>query len=568
MDNDEGESSDLEFVGLRLTGALCPPERVRAALLSVPSLIDCQFVELLLSPSSDGPGAVVMVDRNGGVAVRRAATVLPPQAEGPTLSCQLEAPAGDVGWLVAHECPEPGKTGRQLRTAAGWLADAMVADPLDRALGTDVSGFGDDRFTDPLTGLRDRRFLYAVGPQQLSDSQGRGDLAALFLLDLDDFKTVNDTLGHDAGDEALRQVAVRLSAAVGMSGVVSRLAGDEFVVLVPRLGAGEDADRIAEKIAQQFETPFRWREVSLHIDASMGIALHPRDGSTLEDLMRIADESMYAAKSSGPGLSWQRTGAALPLPSQRLVTQDDLASAIRDQELLVHYQPQVDSSDGRVMSFETFVRWEHPRLGLLEPADFLRLTERSGLMAELTRTVLRHALQDFSTLSTLAPDATISVNMSARSLLGRGLVDDLVSRLREYDVPPSRLIIEVNEPPARHSRSTMEIFGALHAVGCQASIHDYGSGQVSLAVLSRYRAIREVKIDPALVARVLDPESATMIGAIITMAHVLGLRTVAEGIESEELAATLRSLACDRLQGFHIAPPMPMSELMTWLSDR
>lgn len=438
--------------------------------------------------------------------------------------------------------------------------------PRDRA--STRPGPGEDRFTDVLTGLRNRGFLYDVGPRLLGDAEERGDLVALFLLDLDDFKTVNDTLGHEAGDEALRQVAGRLTEALAMTGVAARLSGDEFVVLAPRLGSSEEADVIAGRIAHGFEAPLQWHEVSLHLDASMGIALYPRDAGSIEDLLRVADEAMYAAKSAGPGLSWQPTDAPSPSSSHGRVTQDELASALRDGDIFVHYQPQVDASDGRVTSFETLVRWKHPKLGLLEPADFLRLTERSGLMADLTHAVLRHALQDFSTLSALATETTISVNMSARSLLGRGLVDDILGLLREYDTPPSRLIIEVNEPPARHSRSALEIFDALHAVGCQASVHDYGSGQVSLAVLSRYQAIREVKIDPALVARAFDHPSATMIRAIISMAHALGLRTVAEGIESEDLAVTLRGLSCDRLQGFHIAAPMPLPDLETWLKGR
>lgn len=569
----DDDAPGLRLVGLRLTGAPSPPESVRTALLSAPSIFGCQSVELLLLPTSDSPGVVAVSDRDAsgagtaGVVVRRTPTVPPPPDETSTrLTFPLTGPSGRVGWLVAHGCRETAMTRTRLLSASDRLVGA-IADQTAVARAATFDDSGIDRFTDALTGLRNRAFLYEVGPQHLTTSREAGDVAALFMLDLDDFKTVNDTLGHDAGDEALRQLATRLTTALEASNVAARLAGDEFVVLAPRLHSADDANEIARRIAQALESPLHWRELSLHIDASMGVALYPRDGESIEALMRVADEAMYAAKSTGPGLSWRGTASPFASSRQTQVTDDDL-EGLRGDELVVHYQPQVDAHDGRVASFETLVRWQHPRLGLLEPADFLRLADRSGLMSDVTHNVLRQALQDFSALSALVPETTISVNMSARSLLGRGLVADISSLLREHDVPPARLVIEVNEPPTRHSRSTLEIFDALHEVGCQASVHDFGSGQVSLAVLGRYRAIREVKIDPTLVARVFQPASATMIRAMISMAHALGLRTVAEGIESAELADTLSGLQCDRLQGFFIAPPMALPDIETWLTRR
>lgn len=427
-----------------------------------------------------------------------------------------------------------------------------------------------DRFADELTGLRNRAFLYEEGPRHLAESQAAGAVAALFVLDLDDFKMVNDTLGHAAGDEALRQVATRVSTAVGPSGEVARLAGDEFVVLVPHLRSSRDAEAVARQILQALEAPLQWREVSLHLDASLGMAVHPSDGDSVEELFRLADEAMYAAKAAGSGFSWRCPALpSTPALSHGVpATHHELADGVRNEELVVHYQPQVDARSGRVVSFETLVRWLHPRLGLLEPRDFLGLADRSGLMSGLTRNVLDQALRDLTSLAVLVPEATISVNVSARSLLSRGLVDDVAGVLRQHGVSPARLVIEVNEPPSRQSRSMLEIFGALHELGCQASVHDFGRGQVSLTVLGRYRAIREVKIDPALVARVADPSSASMIRAIVGVARALDLRTVAEGIESEHLADALRDLSCDRLQGFFIGPPMALPDLEIWLAAR
>jgi diguanylate cyclase (GGDEF)-like protein len=416
--------------------------------------------------------------------------------------------------------------------------------------------------------LSDRSVLYAEGPRRIDEASRLGRTSALLLLDLDNFKQVNDTLGHQAGDEVLAEIGRRLRAALPASHIAVCIGGDEFAVLATDLRSADDSDVVARKVLKALDAPITVDDVVLHVEASLGIAVHNVDGGTLEHLLREADKAMYEAKALG-SRKWQRRSptASRKNGSVEPVTSEEIRLALVRDELLMHYQPQVAASSGEVVGVEALVRWEHPRHGLLLARDFVDLAERSGLMSSLNSTVLELGLADFGRIRRIAPTASLSLNVSARSLLGEGLVQELGGALERHGVDSSLLTIEITEPPSDYSRSTMQVLGGLEQLGCSVSVHEFGRGRTSLSVLSRYPVIREIKVDPGLVRVVTsEPEAARMVGAIVAMAHALDVRVVAEGVDAPLLSTALRHLGCDVLQGYYIKEPVALTELEGWLA--
>ena len=383
------------------------------------------------------------------------------------------------------------------------------------------------------------------------------------MLDLDGFKAVNDTLGHHAGDRVLAEVGARARRVTGGHDLAVRLGGDEFALLL----SAPDADaleRRTEELLAELSLPIRLDEVSWSITPSIGLAVHPEDGSTVAELLRAADLAMYDAKSSPQ--RWRRAGTGSagdddPGP-------EHLARALDRGELLVHYQPQVDGWSGAVTGFEALVRWEHPALGLLMPERFLARAERSAVIADLTRWVLTRALADLPSLHRAASGATVAVNVSARSMMGTRLLDDLGRLLRESGARSRDLVLEITEPAPRATAEVTALLEGLRALGCGVSVHGFGSAQTSLTSLWQLPAVREIKIDPDLVRAVAtDVDAERLCRAMISAARGLDVRVVAEGVEDPETVLRLRGLGCDAFQGFLLGVPVPLEEVGPWAAQ-
>ena len=416
---------------------------------------------------------------------------------------------------------------------------------------------------DPLTGLATREVLAAEGPRLITEVQQSGRQAGLLLLDLDGFKAVNDTLGHHAGDRVLVEIGHRARALTAGEDLAVRLGGDEFALLIAAPDAAALEQR-TEDLLSELSQPIRLDEVSWSITPSIGLAVHPDDGRTVADLLRAADSAMYDAKSSPQ--RWRRPGRDRGAPGG--TGPEELAGALCREELVVHYQPQVDGWTGAVTGFEALVRWQHPERGLLLPDLFLPRAERSAVIADLTRWVLGRALADLPTLQRSAPGATVAVNVSARSMMGTRLLGDLGRLLEESGVPAHDLVLEITEPAPRATAEVTGLLEGLRRLGCGVSVHGFGSAQTSLTSLWQLPAVREIKIDPHLVRAVAaDPDAERLCRAMISAARGLDVRVVAEGVENTETVHRLRGLGCGAFQGYLLGEPFPLADVAGWAAQ-
>jgi len=419
--------------------------------------------------------------------------------------------------------------------------------------------------TDELTGLPNRRALYSQGRERLLEPQRRRQ--ALLMLDLDKFKEVNDSLGHHAGDLLLAEVGARLQEQLRAADMLARLGGDEFAVLLEDAGHDE-AVEVAVKLRAAVAEPFGLEDITLHSSASVGIALFPEQGNGLSTLLRKADIAMYRAKTSGIGYHVY-TSADGAGDTTRLRTVEELRTAMTGDELVVHYQPKVDMDTGAVNSVEALVRWDHPTRGLLYPDDFLSLVESSGLMPTLTRVVLTIALDQAATWHTRGRPLTVAVNLSASSLVDVDLPRQVASMLAARDLLPGALQLEITEDFLMADRDRAQaILTRLRHSGVKISVDDFGSGYSSLGYL-RDLPIDELKLDRSFISPMTqDERTAALVASTIDLAHSLGLRMVAEGVESHQAYNKLARLGCDQAQGFWMSRPVPAAELDLWLSNR
>ena len=421
---------------------------------------------------------------------------------------------------------------------------------------------------DDLTGLTNRKGLIAETRRVLAYTQWQGSRSALILLDLDRFKEVNDALGHPVGDEVLRRVAERLTAALRPDDMVARLGGDEFAVLLRSVRDERAALEVAERLSQSLDERLEINGQLIDVEASIGIAIAPEHGIEYEGLMSRADIAMYQAKEdrSGAQVYDARRDAS---SSSRLGMLSALRLALASDELELHYQPKAHLADGSVAGVEALVRWRHPVRGLVPPDEFIPVAEQSGLMHRLTDAVLEMALRQVGEWSELGLDVPMAVNVSFRDLLDDQFADRLARRLGEQALEPGLITLEITE---RVLTSDMEralrTLDALRRLGVRLSLDDFGTGWSSLRLL-RELPVSEIKIDRSFVSRVaVDDEDATVVRAIVGLAHGLGLGVVAEGIETAVTWDTIADLGCDAAQGWHIARPMPSVAATQWLTER
>jgi diguanylate cyclase (GGDEF)-like protein/PAS domain S-box-containing protein len=420
---------------------------------------------------------------------------------------------------------------------------------------------------DGLTGLANRTLFTDLLSRTLAWAKRTNEPRAVLMMDLDGFKQVNDTLGHDRGDSLLKQVADRLVAALRDGDTVARLGGDEFGILPGDACDLSAAVAVALKVQRACERGFLISGETVHISPSVGIALCPEHGCTTDNLLHRADLAMYAAKRSGQGYA-VFTAAQETQTANRLALLLDLRHCVVREELVLHYQPKVDLETRRIDGVEALVRWRHPTQGLLLPASFMPEVQRTQLITPVTRWVLNEALRQQRQWRDEGIDLTMAVNVSARSLRNVSLLPDAVADLTEiWDTAPGRLTLELTES-ALVEADAPAVLARLHELGAILSIDDFGTGYSSLAYLQRL-PMDEIKIDRSFVMRLDDLDDgsdAIIVRSTVELAHNLGLGVVAEGVEREDVAKLLREYDCDAAQGFLFGRPLAAEELTGLLS--
>jgi diguanylate cyclase (GGDEF)-like protein len=421
---------------------------------------------------------------------------------------------------------------------------------------------------DTLTGLPNRTALYERVERVTGGVRAFGGLAALLLIDLDRFKEINDTLGHDHGDRLLQDVAGRLRAALRSGDTLARLGGDEFAVLLRNLPDRAGSVELAARLLDALERPFVVRGVTVQLEASVGVALCPDHGLDVTTLVQRADVAMYEAKRE-EGHIRVYDAARDPNSPARLQRAGELRSALAGGELVLHYQPKISVDGGEVTGVEALLRWQHPEHGLLAPGEFLPLAERAGMMGDLTRWVVDAALAQARAWQDAGIDVPIAINLAAANIMDAGLPDAVAERLAHWGVPGERLTCELSEHTVMADpRRAQDVLDRLRRLGVRLSLDDYGTGHSSLAYLKRL-PLDEVKIDRAFVSGIVgDANDALIVRSTIDLARNLGLEVVAEGVEGEAVLERLRTLRCHEAQGFHLSRPLPADALVEWLAGR
>ncbi|MCU1468993.1 MAG: GGDEF-domain containing protein [Glaciihabitans sp.] len=428
---------------------------------------------------------------------------------------------------------------------------------------------------DVLTGLPNRKLLTMRTEAALSEAghhapRGGGpqDRVGLFLLDLDRFKEVNDTLGHHTGDRLLQMVAHRLAHSVRPGDLVARLGGDEFAVLLPSVRDGQAAREVAVRLRAALGEPVRVDGVSFDLEGSVGIALHPDHAPDFEMLLQRADVAMYVAKEARSGVEIYSPAKDRNSPA-RLGMLGDLRRAIDRKELELHFQPKIGLIDGQLVGMEALLRWRHPEQGLIGPAQFLPIAEQTYLMRSITHYVVDCVLTQAATWWREGLTVQVSINISGRDLLDSTLTDTIRVGLMERGLPAAMLQLEITERILMNEPAYAgDTVGALAELGIPLSLDDFGTGYSSLVRLKRL-PVEEIKIDSSFVHRLTEScDDAVIVRSVIDLVRTLGLRSVAEGVEDHKTAQLLREMGCDAAQGWHFGRPMDAADATEWLRRR
>ncbi len=550
-----------------------------AAVVRAVSLFKADYAELVLGPQAgagtqvfrhdtSGPSTAEVVghDAEGG-AVPSSETVVVEAA----LAVTVDGDSAVIG-VLRLGMREPGHLSKRqqvvLRTFAHSVATSLQNARLYAEMRhqADVNAF--EATHDPLTGIANRKVLSSVLATAVEEAAHTRMSVGLLLIDLDHFKDINDTLGHHAGDAVLCAVAQRLSGAISGQDLVARLGGDEFAVVVRGIRTPADAETIANRLLLVLAEAVEYEGLLLAIGGSIGIACCPEDGTNPDDLLRLADTALYQAKQPRGAVSrYSRDRDDNSLGKITLAA--ELRNAISSQQFVLHYQPQVDLASGRVVGTEALARWRHPSRGLLYPDAFIDLVERSGLVHEFALNILDAAIAEAATWNLRGIGVPVSVNLSARNLRDPRLPGVVAEILLRHGLPPNRLVLELTETTMITDAEQVEaVLARLRRVGVQLSVDDFGTGYSSLAFLQRV-AVNEIKIDRSFVLAMTESESdAVIVRATIDLAHGLGVRVVAEGVETAEHVRALRALGCDVAQGWHFGKPVPAPHLRAaWLND-
>lgn len=420
---------------------------------------------------------------------------------------------------------------------------------------------------DPLTSLPNRALFHERMGRMTKESSGGSKKLALLFMDLDGFKQVNDTLGHNIGDHLLIDVAKRIKKVVKKTDMIARLGGDEFAIIVNDVDGLDAPVRVAEKILQTFEEPFQVNDRLIDVGISIGIAMWPDHASDINDLIRFSDVAMYSAKKEKCGyVIYSEEHNKAEIESLKIMA--DLRAAIRADRLDLVYQPKLDLHTGKVDSVEALIRWEHSVLGHIPPVKFITLAEGSVLINELTEWVINTALKDCSEWEKSGRILNVSVNISARNLLNEKIMVQVLSAIEKHRLQPNRVTLEITETSLMtRSDMTIKNLVGLSMMGVNLSIDDFGTGHASLVYVQKL-PVREVKIDRVFVNNILNNQRDNkIVKSIIHLAHDIDCRVVAEGVESNEVLMELKKMGCDLIQGFYISKPMSSDLLVNWLNN-
>ncbi|MFZ5863058.1 MAG: putative bifunctional diguanylate cyclase/phosphodiesterase [Nitrospirota bacterium] len=420
-------------------------------------------------------------------------------------------------------------------------------------------------FHDPLTDLPNRNLLNDRLLDAIRRDEGTGQPMALLLLDLDRFKEVNNTLGHDHGDRLLQEVGRRLKGALYEQDMVARLGGDEFAVWLPKIADGKHVTLVIQKIQEALRSPFILENIPIIVEASIGVAIYPDHGGGAETLFRRADVAMYQAKKSGSGYAVYNRDQDRYNPI-RLALMGELRHAIDHNELLLHYQPKIGLKTRTVAGAEALVRWKHPNRRMIPPDQFIGPAEQTGLIYPLTHWVLQAAMRQCGEWWRAGVKMPVSVNLSARNLSDPKLPGQVADLLRMTGVSPDWMTFEITESAIMADPAHAErILNTLQQMGIRISIDDFGTGYSSLSYL-RKLPVDRLKVDKSFVLHMTENEGdAKIVRSTIDLAHNLGLKVVAEGVETQEVLDRLTHMGCDLAQGYYMSKPLPAHELTRWL---
>jgi diguanylate cyclase (GGDEF)-like protein/PAS domain S-box-containing protein len=425
-------------------------------------------------------------------------------------------------------------------------------------------------YHDSLTGLANRRLFHEHLSLALALAQRREKQVAVLFLDLDHFKVINDSLGHTIGDGLLLHVAKRLRNAVRDGDTVARVGGDEFTIVLQELSHAQDAAVVAQKVLRTIAAPIEVAGHKLYVTASIGITLFPTDGEDAETLLKNADAAMYSAKSEGRNTYQMSTRELSRATQQRMTVESGLHLALEAGEFTLMYQPQIDVESMEVVGMEALLRWRHPERGMILPEEFIHVAEERGLILPIGDWVLRQACLDVRRFHDRGlPHFRVAVNLSARQFRDPSLASSVESALRDSGIPAETLELEITESMAMENvHLTMETLAQFRRAGATIAIDDFGTGHSSLSYLKRF-PIDALKIDRSFVSDLPDKfEDAAIVSSVIQLANGLGLRVVAEGVETSEQLDFLKESGCREVQGFYFSYPAPIEELLSLTSAR
>jgi diguanylate cyclase (GGDEF)-like protein/PAS domain S-box-containing protein len=419
---------------------------------------------------------------------------------------------------------------------------------------------------DALTNLPNRTLFSDRLEQAIHVAKREGNTLAVMLMDLDNFKEINDSLGHHVGDRVLREIGIRLCQVIRRGETVARMGGDEFLVLLPSTDEQQYVQLI-DRIISTLKEPFSLENLNVELGVSIGLSLYPEDGDTADLLLQHADVAMYAAKKSSESYTRYNKSLGEGL-LKRLELTNELRTAIDENQFLLHYQPLINIKNNATDKVEVLIRWQHPKRGMLYPDSFISLAEQTGYICKLTAWVIEKAFQQLSDWSRSGINIGISINVSVVDLFDLGLPELIKIKSKEFDVAPSLITLEITESILMiYTQKSLDVLTTLRDLGVNISIDDFGTGYSSLQHLKEL-PVSELKIDKSFVMNMnQNDDDAIIVRSTIDLAHNLGLTVVAEGIESQEIFDVLEILGCDYGQGFHIARPKSGEQFASWLES-
>jgi diguanylate cyclase (GGDEF)-like protein/PAS domain S-box-containing protein len=437
---------------------------------------------------------------------------------------------------------------------------AILSDISERKRNEEIIAF--QAHHDALTGLPNRTLFRDRLDQALAMARRQSNRVGVMFLDLDRFKLINDTLGHDVGDELLKKVSSRLLSCIRESDTVARQGGDEFTVLLPKVNHPQDVVAVGSKILAAMKQPFTLKDQDLFVTTSIGISLFPDDGRDADTLMKHADTAMYFVKSEGRAGMYMFTESLLNQPSRRLELQSQLHNALAREEFTVYYQPQIDLVSNRIYGTEALIRWQHPTLGLVTPENFIPLSEETGLIVPIGAWVIQTACMQAKAWENQGHSLTMAVNLSPRQFHREDIVRTVKKALDSSGLAAHKLELEITESLAMQDvEYSIRTLHALANLGVQLAIDDFGTGYSSLSYLKKM-PVNTLKVDRIFVRDLVsDVDDRAIISAVISLAHSLGLKVVAEGVETQDHLDLLREMGCDNAQGYLFSRPEPQERI-------